>query len=48
MPNMNPVAPIACEFLAEIILQGLSLGLGKTKPAYGEEGTPALQSTRYG
>ena len=41
MLNMNPMAPIACEFLAEIIKEGLSLGLGKTKPAYGERNASA-------
>ena len=32
---------MACEFLAEVIVEGLSLGLGKTKPAYGERNAPS-------
>lgn len=33
---MNPVAPAVCEFLAESLVEGFSLGLGKTKVAFGE------------
>lgn len=46
MLNMNPMAPLACEFLAEIVKEGLSLGLGKTKPAYGERNASAARVVR--
>lgn len=37
-PAMNPLAPLACEFLSESLREGFALGLGKSKDPtlYGE------------